>query len=121
MALVLFNMSIDAPDNTPPGAKEDLSINDQESLVELVLETFLGFENAIDEHEDDDQNESNKKTAKRIDLNTQNILALSQPQKLLGFNQLIFHPYKSILSNRFSFIETPPPELMPSSRIKTSV
>lgn len=59
MALHVLNVSIDAPDlyTTPrfPGERhEDLSINEIESVCELLLENCFGIENAIPEHEESD-------------------------------------------------------------------
>lgn len=56
MALYLLNISVDSPDASSR-EKENLSFNDQESIVELVLEKFLGFENSIPEQDDTDSNE----------------------------------------------------------------
>jgi hypothetical protein len=58
LALHIFNCSIDAPDGQPAGEPEDLSVNDIESVLELVLEKALLIENAIseyDEHDADDE------------------------------------------------------------------
>jgi len=46
------------PDAQPEYIAEDLSINDQESIVELVLEKVIGIENAIEEHDEPDEDES---------------------------------------------------------------
>jgi len=40
------------PDANPDSAPEDLTINDQETVVELVLEKCIGIENAIEEHDE---------------------------------------------------------------------
>ncbi len=52
MATQLLNLSIDAIDPFPHF--EDLSINEIESCIELVIEVVLGHENAIRETEDHD-------------------------------------------------------------------
>lgn len=54
LALVLLNCSVDTPEASRSGA-EDLRLNKQESLIELVLEKGMGYENAIPECEDHDQ------------------------------------------------------------------
>ena len=36
---------------------EDLSFNDQESLIELIVEKVLGYEDAIPEYDDSDPNQ----------------------------------------------------------------
>ncbi len=54
MALHIFNCSVDTPDFRPNGGPKDLSINDQESFVELILEQVMGIDNAIPEHDEPD-------------------------------------------------------------------
>lgn len=63
MALHVFNMSVDAPDGYAGRAgrgeqREDLSVNDIESLSELVIEECFGFVNAVPEHDEPDENSS---------------------------------------------------------------
>lgn len=50
-------MSIDTPDAHPDCVAEDLSINDIESFVELVLEDILKINNAIAEHDEADDDD----------------------------------------------------------------
>lgn len=57
MAIHILNFSIDSPDATSDSIAEDLSINDIESISELVLEHVLGFENMISEHDEPDKEE----------------------------------------------------------------
>ncbi len=57
MAAFLLNLSVDAPDPFPRHVAEDLSHNDQESIVEWVVETLLGYEAAFAEFDDDDSDE----------------------------------------------------------------
>lgn len=61
MAGYLLNISVDISDDTPQGVSENLLINEQESLVELILEQVLGFENAIAEHDGPDADNPNEK------------------------------------------------------------
>lgn len=68
MALYLINISVDTPDPYPEHIAEDLSINDQESIIELIVEQILGFENAIKEVDDHDSEEHNKTKITKIDL-----------------------------------------------------
>ena len=63
MGLYLFNISIDTADPNPESIPEDLSFNDQESFAEIVLEEFLGFEDAFKEYDDHDTGDHNKKKA----------------------------------------------------------
>ncbi|MFA9190257.1 hypothetical protein AAGV28_02635 [Flavobacterium sp. FZUC8N2.13] len=54
MALYLLNCSVDTSDIRPSYVPEDLSFNDQESLIEIIVEKVFKFENAIPENEDTD-------------------------------------------------------------------
>lgn len=58
MAAYLLNISVDAPDIS--AKKEDLRFNDQESIVEIVVEKCLGFDNIIAEQDDTDSNEQSQ-------------------------------------------------------------
>jgi hypothetical protein len=49
MAIFLFNISADTDDFSPHSLNEDLSVNDQESFIEVIVEQVLGFEDAIAE------------------------------------------------------------------------
>lgn len=69
MALYLFNISVDSRDKGPDYLPEDLSINDQESIVEIIVEQVLGYENAIVEYDDPDGPSNNKKKSGKIDFN----------------------------------------------------
>jgi hypothetical protein len=54
MAFHVFNFSVDIPDPQPNKYPEDLSINDMESIAEIFLEKILEIENAVPEHEEND-------------------------------------------------------------------
>lgn len=68
LALILLNISVDIPDSNPDYYVEDISYNEQESIVELVLEKLLGFENVILESEEHESDEQGKKSRTQIDL-----------------------------------------------------
>ncbi len=61
MALYILNLSVDAPDAHIHAVKDNLNINDQESVIEIIVEKVLDFENAIPEYDDDDTESSLKK------------------------------------------------------------
>jgi hypothetical protein len=54
MAFYFLNCSVDAPDIQFFSQQENLKFNDQESIVELLVEKVLGFENAFLEQDDVD-------------------------------------------------------------------
>lgn len=55
MALQILNCSVDIPDSNNQRISEDLSINDMESIIEIVFEKILGFDNSVKEYDDVDQ------------------------------------------------------------------
>lgn len=67
MALYFLNISVDTVDAFPNHIPEDLSFNDQESIIEIVVEKVLGYENAIEEHDDPDTENHTKKSDIKID------------------------------------------------------
>jgi len=68
MALHIFNCSVDTPDAQPDNVPEDLTYNDMESVVEIVLEQVLGINDVIAEHDEpDDDNTGNFSIKKSID------------------------------------------------------
>lgn len=56
-ALHIFNLSIDPRDKDPDFLPEDLSVNEIESIAELVMEGIFGFSNTFAEHDEADGSE----------------------------------------------------------------
>lgn len=95
LALHLFNVCVDSPDAQPAYLPEDLSINEMESVVEIVLEKGFEIENAISEHDEP------------IESDTQNI---EQSKELKLFtNHYVIKLINSILEKvkYYSFYATP--------------
>lgn len=67
LGLYFFNISVDTVDANPNHLPEDLSFNDQESIIEIIVEKVLGFENAIAEHDDPDTENHTKKNNLKIE------------------------------------------------------
>ncbi|WP_294820469.1 hypothetical protein [uncultured Flavobacterium sp.] len=68
MALYLLNCSVDSPDTQRDGFSDNLAINDQESLLELIIEKVFGYNDAIAEYDDDDSENSSAKKTVSLDL-----------------------------------------------------
>lgn len=49
---------MDATDSLYAEATENLAINNQESIIEIVIEKVFGFENAIAEQDDNDNSQN---------------------------------------------------------------
>lgn len=85
MALHILNCSIDAPDKLPDYIPENLNVNDIESISELVLEQFLGLENAVEEHDEPDSTDGLSFEIAKIVLYYQPIFSFLIPQKVIFF------------------------------------
>lgn len=67
MAAYILNFSVDSPDAQPDHMAEDLSINDLESIAEIVLEEWMEIDDAIPEHDESDTNDGTMVFKKSID------------------------------------------------------
>jgi hypothetical protein len=54
MALHILNCSVDTPDAQPDYIPEDLSYNDMESVLEVLLENVFDIQDAIAEYDEND-------------------------------------------------------------------
>lgn len=109
MGLYLLNISVDNTDMTPSYKAEDLSINDQESIVEIVVEQILGFEDAIDEHDDADCEDGSRKNLGKIDFVAQSYPLATSPFHTIVLPRHTFARYAERPLLRFGEIDNPPP------------
>lgn len=110
MGLYLLNISVDNTDPYPNFIPENLSINDQESIIEIVVEKLLGFDNAIKEYDDNENEDFNIK--KHIEIILVHInLPQNKNNKYLIQKKLNYPSYQTHLSTGFFQIEGPPPEV----------
>lgn len=110
MALFLFNISVDTVDPYPNFISEDLSINDQESVVEIIVEQVLGFEDAIVEYDDHDTGNHNKKTNFKIETTTNSSVESCNPKRFPDYRIRKFSELKFFENFGHTQLETPPPE-----------
>lgn len=111
MGVFLLNISIDTPDPNPDYIPEDLSINDQESIVELVVEQFLGFEDAFKEYDDHDAEGQHFKKHLKIDLAVYQRLQNESAILAALINKQKFGFCRNRLSDGFTEISSPPPKV----------
>ncbi|MDX1651613.1 MAG: hypothetical protein R3277_03915 [Brumimicrobium sp.] len=109
-ALFLLNLSAETIDKNPSHLPEDLTVNDQESIVEIILEKILGYENAISEHEDNDTGQRGKKSSFKPDL-ASIFIPVAEPVQILSADQSFFPDPDLKLSLGFLRITVPPPIL----------
>lgn len=96
VAAVVLNLSVDAPDLYDNVVPEDLSYNDIESVVEWVAEEVCAIENAIPEHDDNDQN-SPLKLDKKFEFFYETQLAVAIPFAVEPF----FEPQRNFTDPNF--------------------
>lgn len=107
----MLNISVDTADPNPEHIPEDLTFNDQESIIEIIVEQVLGFENAIQEYDDHDTEDHNKKKDVKVDYlvftaKTNNTTTL---QLLKTHN--CYPNYSARLTQGFKEIDSPPPKI----------
>lgn len=110
MSLYLLNISVDSPDYFSNSISEDLSFNDQESIVEIVVEQVLGYENAIKEYDDNDTEEHNGKVQLKVDWFSKPIYSGIFSSSNLEANKDAFYSPKLKLSLGYFQTDTPPPK-----------
>lgn len=111
MGLYLLNISADTADRHPTHIPEDLSINDQESIIEVVVEKILGYEDAFQEYDDPDTEENNKKTTAGIDIIVQHNADCGIEHSLIEAGKVYYPDYNAYLSNGFQKLDIPPPKI----------
>jgi len=111
MAVFLLNLSVDAPDPSPAYLPEDLSHNDQESIVEFVVEHVLGFENAFIEYDDDDNEERSSNLTLKIVLTPPAVPFSERPALVIVDSQSSpYPPYLRWPSDPSGEVPAPPPK-----------
>lgn len=113
MAIHILNCSIDTPDAQPDSVAEDLSYNDIESISELVLEQFLGLDNAIAEHEEHDTEDGYSFEIAKILLyfQTNYFSVFREFSEILDINPSILQYSNSYFSQFHPEIVSPPPQV----------
>lgn len=111
MGIYLLNISVDTADPNPEHIPEDLSINDQESIVEIVVEKVLGFEDAIKEYDDHDTEDHNKQKNIKIDLLVHVIKADKFAHDQIDDRKELYPDYVARLTQGISEIDSPPPKV----------
>lgn len=111
LALQLLNISIDSPDPHPNYIPEDLTFNDQESIVEFVAETLLGYEDFIEEYDDNDLNEETNKKTYNLNWIATCFKASTNLNRYFLYKVKLAIPYEKNFSQPYLKIVSPPPEV----------
>ncbi len=108
IGLVILNISVDSPDFNKK-FPEDLNLNDQESIVEIVIEKILGFENAIPEYEDSDS--ENQLVKKDFSLDNYVLDKKSEVFFDISLQKLMNSEYQHKYYNFYPEVTSPPPKV----------
>jgi len=108
LALLLLNISVDAPISNHVTYRENLNYNKQESIVEIIVEKVFGEEDAFDEFEDFENNSINKKDFK---LDFQAYISTSNYFSIEVQKEQIFTNYSFSIKSIFPEVTSPPPQV----------
>ena len=112
LALFMLNISIDVADADAFNMAEDLSYNEQESIVEYILEEMMGFEDAFPESDD---NDASQKTVLKKSNNIDNFVVTPVALRDQDYYtiQKDKYPQQPGVSPAFQYIRiiSPPPEV----------
>lgn len=111
MGIYLLNISADTADPKPEHIPEDLSINDQESIVEIIVEKVFGYEDAFKEYDDKDNEDHNKKNSLKIELIVHGQVDSSIKKTIINTSKQKFPNYNSYLTTGFHKLDFPPPKV----------
>jgi hypothetical protein len=111
LGIYFLNISVDATDNLYFDKPEDLTVNNQESIIEIVVEKVLGYENAISEQDDNDNSQNSIfKKLKSIEytFHLEETTLFINPA--LSYKKTPFNYYFKNILNPFLEINSPPPK-----------
>lgn len=109
-ALHLFNISVDIPDEHHEFHVENLSYNDQESIVEFFVEKILGYENAFEEKDDvDHEDESSTVNAFHFFLDTDHLNVAPALISKSITRTLFYYPFHK-WNKPYLEVPSPPPD-----------
>lgn len=110
MAVYLLNISIDTADPDPNVIPNYGDLNPQESFAEILLEKVLGFEDAIAEYDDHENEDHNCKRQLRFELLYLSQLVINMPVVVMSKGEQFFRDYILDLPPGFPGSDSPPPE-----------
>lgn len=111
MGFYMLNLSADSQDPFPQNVRENLSYNDQESIIELVVEKILGYENAFAEHDDSDTEEHNNSKNVKIDLLFHPASEPEQNHLFSDRKQNLYSLYSARENCGYLSTDSPPPNI----------
>lgn len=112
MGLYLLNISVDTSNPNSEHLTQDLTISEQESIIEIIVEQVLGYEDAITikGYDDNETEDNNKKTNIKIDLISNCTADYIIKKSSVETKTSKFPDFNAYLTNSFQQLDTPPPQ-----------
>ncbi|GIZ08675.1 hypothetical protein [Flavobacterium sp. UMI-01] len=111
MGIILLNLSVDTSDPYTQCIPENFSYNDQESIIEIVIEKVLGYENAIVEYEDNDTQDQTKKSNFKLELIIPLTTKNSPCNSIIDSRNTAISYRQLALKEGIISLDTPPPKI----------
>lgn len=111
MAMYLLNLSIDTDDLHTEFMTEDVYFNDQETIIELVVEKILGFEDAFNEYEDQESEDFSFKKNVKIDFIFYEKIDSKNNNSFFKKRKLLFADQTASVEKGKNSLDTPPPKI----------
>lgn len=111
MAMYFLNICVDASDIHHNAIPEDLSYNEQESIIELVVEKVFDLGDVFQEQDDEDPEDYSKKGISKLDLSFLKLEFSTQIFGVFSTSKNNFTVRKSFFSEPHYQLEKPPPEV----------
>ena len=110
LAVHILNCSIDPPDVLPESTPEDLTVNEIESMAELLAEDILGIENAVSEEDEHDSEDGTSLDSKKVcSFCNKKAFSYCAISYIVNVNNLST-PVPNFYSYQYSEVLNPPPE-----------
>ncbi|MDO3695547.1 hypothetical protein QVZ41_11920 [Wenyingzhuangia sp. chi5] len=110
LGIHLFNISIDIPVLAPVNHSQELSFNNQDSIVAFLLEKVLDFENAIEEQETNETGDCKQKNNLNIELISARGTFFKTKLTRLKETKHKFHELIVQVTDGHIQLDTPPPK-----------
>lgn len=109
MAVQFLNLSVDTRDMNAFNQHEDLSINDQESLIELIVEKVFGWEQTFKEADDADHEKNIKPVVEKVFFYCSTKFTIEKSIFIIDQNTAPFvHPLRSLPQGFMYPLKRPP-------------
>lgn len=110
MALYILNCSVDAPDAYAEYLPDNITLNDQDSIIEIIIEKLLGYDDVIAENDNEKETDYSIKKMFKINCFTIPLPVLTAQNFYLYKKHNFFWKINGHVKPVFE-IHSPPPEI----------